>query len=92
MYNYEVLMKVIIAGSRTITDFKIVYEAIKRSGFKITEVVCGECRGPDMLGAEWAKLNREAENELANGNQIVAFMRSGSTISPQYTDLQWMGD
>ncbi len=51
-------MKTIIAGSRTITDFKVVYEAIKGSGFKITEVVCGECRGPDMLGAEWAKLNK----------------------------------
>ena len=36
----------------------------------------------NQFPTEWAKLNREAENELANGNQIVAFMRSGSTISP----------
>jgi alpha-glucosidase len=41
---------------------------------------------------EWAKINREAENEVANGDQLVAFMRAGSTMSPRYTDLFWMGD
>jgi alpha-glucosidase len=42
---------------------------------------------------EWAKINREAEQEAgAIGSQIVAFMRSGSTLSPKYCDLFWMGD
>lgn len=41
---------------------------------------------------EWAKLNREAEILSGKGDEIVAFMRSGSTLSPTYTDLFWMGD
>jgi len=41
---------------------------------------------------EWAKLNREAENESGVGDQMVAFMRSGQTFSGKYTDLFWMGD
>jgi hypothetical protein len=50
-------MKTIIAGSRTITDFALVANAIKASGFKITEVVSGGCSGPDQLGERWAALN-----------------------------------
>lgn len=47
-------MKVIIAGSRTIQDYRIVKTAIERSGFKITEVVSGTARGVDVLGERWA--------------------------------------
>ena len=48
-------MKVIIAGSRTIKDIHLVEQAITRSGFDITEVVCGCARGVDLLGARWAQ-------------------------------------
>lgn len=51
-------MKTIIAGSRTITDYSAVLEAIERSGFAITEVVSGGARGVDNLGARWAVKNR----------------------------------
>ncbi len=47
-------MKVIIAGSRTITDYSEVEQAVRRSGFAITEVVCGMARGVDRLGEAWA--------------------------------------
>jgi hypothetical protein len=47
-------MKVIIAGSRDITNYKIVEQAIKDSGFKITEVVSGCAKGVDKLGEEYA--------------------------------------
>lgn len=47
-------MRVIIAGSRTITDYSVVALAIKTSGFPVTEVVCGMARGVDNLGLEWA--------------------------------------
>jgi hypothetical protein len=50
-------MKVIIAGSRTITDMREVTAAIAASGFDITEVVCGGARGVDALGWEWAWRN-----------------------------------
>ena len=48
-------MKVIIAGSRTITDYQIVKQAIAQSGFEITTVVSGGARGPDQLGERYAK-------------------------------------
>jgi hypothetical protein len=47
-------MKVIIAGSRTITNYSLVVEAVKKSGFEITEVVSGGAGGVDRLGEEWA--------------------------------------
>lgn len=50
-------MKVIIAGSRGIEDHEIVFQAIRQSGFKITEVVCGMARGVDRAGAAWARAN-----------------------------------
>ena len=43
-------MKVIIAGSRNFTDYKVLQDAIKNSGFKITEVVSGGAKGVDSLG------------------------------------------
>jgi hypothetical protein len=48
-------VKVIIAGSRTINVYFYAEEAIRDSGFAITEVVCGMARGVDMLGYRWAK-------------------------------------
>ena len=50
-------MKVIIAGSRTITDYQVVEEAIKESGFNIVEVVSGKAKGIDRLGELYAELN-----------------------------------
>lgn len=50
-------MKVIIAGSRGITDIRLVEKAIQSSEFNITEVVCGCARGVDTLGKDWAISN-----------------------------------
>lgn len=49
--------KCIIAGSRSITDYSLVYAAIKESGFNISEVVSGKAKGVDSLGEKWAKEN-----------------------------------
>lgn len=51
-------MRVIIAGSRTITDARLVEDAIRLSGFHITEVVCGCADGVDKLGEAWAIYNQ----------------------------------
>lgn len=51
-------MKVIIAGSRHITDYVEVCSAIRKSDFHITEVVSGCAKGPDTLGIEWANNRR----------------------------------
>lgn len=47
-------MRVIIAGSRGIADFRAVGEAVLESGFAVTEVVSGAARGVDRLGERWA--------------------------------------
>lgn len=51
-------MKVIIAGSRGVTDYKAVERAMKRSGFDVTEVFNGGADGVDALGARWARERR----------------------------------
>lgn len=48
-------MKVVIAGSRYIKDYKLIEKAIKASGFEITEVVSGNAEGVDKLGERWAE-------------------------------------
>ena len=50
-------MKTIIEGSRTITDYAVVEQAIKESEFKITTVISGMARGVDTLGERWAHEN-----------------------------------
>jgi YspA, cpYpsA-related SLOG family len=48
-------MRVIVAGSRTITDMIAVEEAMELSGFEVTSVVSGTASGVDKLGERWAK-------------------------------------
>lgn len=43
-------MKVIIAGSRSITNYELVKQAILNCPFKITEIVSGCAKGVDTLG------------------------------------------
>lgn len=50
-------MRVIIAGSREITDIRILLAAVQASGFTITEVVEGGARGVDRMAREWARAN-----------------------------------
>lgn len=49
-------MRVIVAGSRTITDSSLVFDAIEKSGITVTEVISGGARGVDTIGWEWALL------------------------------------
>lgn len=48
-------MRVIIAGSRNITNYQIVCEAIAEFGYPITTVISGTAKGVDRLGEQWAK-------------------------------------
>lgn len=47
-------MRVVIAGSRSITDYSAVCQAIADSGFEITEVISGCANGVDSMGERWA--------------------------------------
>ena len=46
--------RIIIAGSREITDYTVLQYAIAQTDFSIGEVVCGTARGVDTLGELWA--------------------------------------
>lgn len=50
-------MKVIIAGSRFITNYELLLDAIEEADFEITEVVCGAAAGVDSMGERYAKEN-----------------------------------
>ena len=50
-------MRTIIAGSRDITDYSILEEAIKQCGWIPTVVISGAARGADTLGEIWADKN-----------------------------------
>lgn len=47
-------MRVIIAGSRSIVDYRTVELAVQDSRFEVTEVVSGHADGVDALGEVWA--------------------------------------
>lgn len=51
-------MNVIIAGSRSIKDEYIVYDAIQEFCLNrdIHEVICGMAEGVDLIGKKWADL------------------------------------
>lgn len=50
-------MRCIIAGSRSIQLYSLIAQAVKESGFTISEVVCGCAEGADRLGFQWAVRN-----------------------------------
>lgn len=52
-------MKIIVAGSRGITDYEIVASAIRESGWldKSTEIISGMARGVDSLAVNFAAVN-----------------------------------
>lgn len=52
-------MKVIIAGSRSVTSPSVIIDAINYSGFDIDEVVSGTARGVDRIGEQWGCSNNK---------------------------------
>ena len=53
--NYEPKKKVIIAGSRNFNDWRLAYQTLDEYKDKIKEVVCGDAKGADTIGANWAQ-------------------------------------
>ena len=51
-------MKVIVAGSRTITDYQKVKNALSAFEWEITEIVSGGANGVDKMGERWAIENK----------------------------------
>jgi predicted Rossmann fold nucleotide-binding protein DprA/Smf involved in DNA uptake len=57
-------MKVVIAGSRSVKDYRQLLTALLHSNFEITEVVCGMAIGTDKLGEKWARVNNIPVKEM----------------------------
>jgi len=57
-------MRIVIAGSRSITDYELVRKAIEDSGFLIDVVISGGARGVDRIGEEWAQKNGKPINRF----------------------------
>jgi hypothetical protein len=74
---FRVKMKVIIAGSRSITDYEVVKLAVQQSGFQITEVVSGGAHGVDALGERWA-----IENSIPVKQFLAAWAALGKSAGP----------
>ena len=47
-------MKLIIAGSRTFTDYQLLCQTLAPERHRITQVLMGGARGADQLGYRWA--------------------------------------
>jgi YspA, cpYpsA-related SLOG family len=77
-------MKVIIAGSRSITKADIG-AIVRASGFEITEVVCGKAPGIDTLGEQWARANGihvepfpAIWDDLSHPDAVIRYRRDGT--------------
>ena len=78
-------MKTIIAGSRSIWDYKHVKEACEKCGWEIKEVISGTANGVDKLGERWAaehkipvKLFPARWDDITAPNAIIRTRRDGS--------------
>lgn len=79
-------MKVIIAGPRykdpvnkiPFDNYKLVVDAVERSGFQITEEVCGMAIGADRLGEQWAIANGVPVKEMPAN--FAKYGRAGGPI------------
>ena len=47
-------MKVLICGSRDISDLAVISQAIEQSGMRPTTIISGGARGVDRLAGEYA--------------------------------------
>ena len=77
-------MKTIIAGSRNLSGFKIVSEAVRLSGFQISEVVSGKAPGIDRDGEKWAQFYGipikpfpAKWNDLSNRDKVIRINAQG---------------
>jgi hypothetical protein len=90
-------MKVLICGSRDITDkdkvFKIIADIIKENGLIITEIISGGANGIDFLGAEFANDNNidltEINAEWNNLEAVPCFIKTNK-FGKKYNSLAGM--
>ena len=67
-------MKLIVAGSRTITDYQFVSNVLK-DYYDITEIVCGGAKGVDSLGKRVAEENNIPLKMFDDKSEALVFER-----------------
>ena len=67
-------MKTIIAGSRTITDYRKLIDTIELADWEITTVLSGTARGVDRLGERYAK-----EEHIPLERHLAAWTKYGKS-------------
>ena len=50
-------MKIIIAGGRDFNNYPVAEQVLNQYKSQIDEVVCGDAKGADTIGAHWANYN-----------------------------------
>ena len=79
-------MKVIIAGSRTFTNYDLLKTSL--AGLSITEVVSGTARGADKLGERYARENnipiKQFPADWVNNGKSAGYIRNEQMV--RYTD------
>lgn len=50
-------MKIIIAGGRDFNSYPVAEQVLNQYKSQIDEVVCGDAKGADTIGAHWASYN-----------------------------------
>lgn len=58
------MIRCIIAGSRTITNYNLVCNAIQESKFNVDEIICGMANGVDFLGRRYGIESRISVVEM----------------------------
>lgn len=78
-------MRVVIAGTREGCSYAHLYRAVRNSGFQITHVICGGCRGVDALAVDFATNHRlTIDVRFADWNGIDAMgKKKGRKAGPQ---------
>jgi hypothetical protein len=71
-------MKIIVAGSRNITNKNSIFSVLEGTKFNITELVSGGARGVDSIAEDWAQLK---------GISIRRFLPNYNTNNPRYAPL-----
>ena len=87
-------MKTIIAGSRNVTDYSAIDEAVQNSRFSITEVVSGTAKGVDRLGERWTDENSHYIFDLGEQERtgLLGFKRLRKVVGGTYTLLDVVED
>ena len=75
-------MKVIIAGSRSISNYEIVCKTIEESTFELSEVVSGGAQGIDLLGERYAKEHSKPIKQF-----IPDWDKYGKSAGPRRNEL-----